>query len=99
MNAVELVQEPRSPARTGARTGRARLVAALGPLTILAGVAWALLQPYRLTLLHPHGQTFWWLLAEPPLYVMLAGALFRLFVAPGLLHDLEELEQPAEQQR
>ena len=72
------------------RSVRSRAVAALGPLTIVAGVAWAFLQPYRITLLHPHGQGFWWLVAEPPLYVVLVGLGFSLFVAPSLLEDLAE---------
>jgi hypothetical protein len=72
------------------RSPRERLVLGLGPLTILVGVAWALAQPWRLTLLHPHGQGFWWLLSEPPLYVVLVGILFRLVIAPGLVRDLEE---------
>lgn len=69
---------------------RARLVLALGPVVVAAGVVWALLQPWRLTLLHPHGQGFWWLLSEPPLFVVLVGVAFRLVVAPGLVEDLEE---------
>jgi hypothetical protein len=75
-----------------ARRSRARVVLAIDPATVLAGVAWALVQPWRLTLLHPHGQGFWWLLAEPPLYVVLVGALFRWVIAPGLVDDLEEAE-------
>jgi len=67
-----------------------RLVSLIGPLTALAGVVWAIVQPERVTLLHPHGETFWWLVIEPPLLVMLAGALFHLLVARGLLDDLEE---------
>jgi hypothetical protein len=67
-------------------------VAALGPLAIVAGTVWAIVQPERITLLHPRGQGFWWLLAEPPLLVALAGALFALVVARGLLADLEESE-------
>jgi hypothetical protein len=51
-------------------------------------VAWAVLQPWRLTLLHPHGQGFYWLLAEPPLYVVLVGVLFRWLLAPGIVADL-----------
>ena len=62
---------------------------ALGPLTVAAGLVWALAEPYRLTVLHPLGQGFWWLLSEPPLYVVLVGVLFRLVVAPGLVEDLE----------
>jgi hypothetical protein len=69
---------------------RARAITLLGPTTTLAGVAWAFVQPYRLTLLHPRGQGFWWLFAEPPLLVMLAGFLFTLVVARPLLDDLEE---------
>lgn len=74
------------------RSPRARLILGMGPVTVLAGVAWALVQPWRLTLLHPHGQGFWWLFAEPPLYVVLVGILFRFVIAPGLVEDLEERE-------
>lgn len=78
--------------RVGTRTVRVRLVLGMGPATALAGVAWALVQPWRLTLLHPYGQGFWWLFAEPPLYVVLVGLLFRFVVAPGVVRDLEEAE-------
>lgn len=71
---------------------RARVVLALGPVTAFAGVLWAIVQPWRLTLLHPHGQGFWWLFAEPPLYVVLVGVLFRVVIARGLVADLEEAE-------
>jgi hypothetical protein len=69
---------------------RARVVLAMGPVTAIGGIAWAFLQPWRLTLLHPFGQGLWWLIAEPPLYVVLVGVLFRLLIAPGLVEDLEE---------
>ena len=69
-------------------TWRLRLLASLGPLTALAGVAWAIVQPYRVTLLHPRGQGFWWLFVQPPLLLVLAGALFHLFVARALIEDL-----------
>ena len=78
--------------KAAARSVRARLVLALGPLTSLAGAVWAIAQPWRLTLLHPHGQGFWWLLSEPPLYVVLVGVLFRLLLAPGIVEDLEAVE-------
>jgi hypothetical protein len=71
---------------------RQRLLAVLGPLTSLAGVGWAIVQPYRVTLLHPHGQGFWWLAVEPPLLVVLAGVLFHLFVARMLIQDLTAAE-------
>jgi hypothetical protein len=72
------------------RSPRATAVLALGPLTVVAGLVWAVVQPYRVTLLHPHGHDFWWLFVQPPLYVVLVGILFRLVVAPGLVRDLEE---------
>lgn len=86
MNA-ELVSELEVPLQ---RTARARIVSALGPLTALAGLVWAILQPYRLTVLHPRGQGFWWLFVEPPLLVIAVGLLFYFVVVPGLLEDLEE---------
>ena len=70
------------------RTARALAVLSLGPLAMLGGVVWAFLQPWRLTLLHPRGQGFWWLVVEPPLLVVLAGVVFAL-VASALVHDLE----------
>lgn len=87
MNA-ELVSELKAPLRRAAT--RARIVSALGPTTMLGGVIWALVQPDRVTLLHPHGQGFWWLLVEPPLLVIAVGLFFYFVVVPGLLEDLEE---------
>jgi hypothetical protein len=72
------------------RTARALAITALGPSTMLGGVVWAFLQPYRITLLHPHGQGFWWLVIEPPLLVVAAGIVFAFLVAPGVIEDLEE---------
>jgi hypothetical protein len=79
-----------SQTRTARVSWRIRVLASLGPLAAFAGVAWAIVQPYRVTLLHPHGQGFWWLFVEPPLFVVLAGAFFHLFVARALIEDLEE---------
>jgi hypothetical protein len=84
---AELVSELEVPQH---RTARVRIVSALGPLTALAGVIWAIVQPYRITLLHPRGEGFWWLLVEPPLLVIAVGLLFYFVVLPGLLEDLEE---------
>ena len=72
-----------------ARTMRVRAVSLLGPSVVAAGLIWAILQPYRVTLLHPRGQGFWWLLIEPPLLVVVAGTLFALVVARPLQADLE----------
>jgi hypothetical protein len=72
-----------------------KLVSAIGPTVVAAGLIWAILQPYRLTLLHPRGQSFWWLVIEPPLLVMGAGVVFALLVARPLLADLEEHDAAA----
>ncbi len=77
------------------RSIRARAIASLGPLTVVGGAVWAILQPYRITLLHPHGQGFWWLAVEPPLLVVLVGVVFQLLIAPGVISDLEEVEDAA----
>lgn len=77
---------------------RARIVLALGPVTALAGVGWALAQPWRLTLLHPFGQGFWWLVSEPPLYIVLVGLLFRRLLAPALVADLLAVQAEAEEE-
>jgi hypothetical protein len=92
VDAAELTQRLGRRHAARALGTRARIVAAMGPLTIIAGLLWAVAQPYRLTILHPHGQGFWWLLSEPQLFVVLAGLAFHRFVARGLLHDLAEAE-------
>ena len=66
------LHEP-APARSRARWP----CSSLGPLTMLAGVVWAFVQPWRVTLLHPHGQGFWWLVVEPPLLVVAVGRRLR----------------------
>jgi hypothetical protein len=75
------------------RTARAYVLSAIGPVTVTAGIVWAVLQPYRLTILHPGEQGFWWLFVEPQLLVILVGALFHFLVVPGLLEDLQEEEE------
>jgi hypothetical protein len=77
------------PATAVARSTRARAVSLIGPTTVACGLIWAILQPYRLTILHPRGQGVWWLLLEPPLLVAAAGVIFALVVARPLLTDLE----------
>ena len=84
--------------RQGARarirhSWRNTAVSALGPLTALAGLVWALVQPHRITLFEPDKHSFWYLAVQPPLLVMLVGALFHFWVVPGLLSDLEEAEE------
>lgn len=81
--------------RTARRPARVLAVRALGPATILGGIVWAIAQPYRVTLLEPRGEGFWDLLVQPPLLVVVVGALFALAVAPGLVCDLEAEEDRA----
>ncbi len=81
------------PAARTRRSRRGQAVSLLGPLTVFAGLLWAIAQPYRVTLLHPHHQGFWWLVVEPPLLVVAAGIAFALVVARPLLADLEERER------
>jgi hypothetical protein len=89
---AELVRE-RTEAQARIRPSRRNTaVSSLGPLTALAGLIWALIQPYRITMLDPGGHSFWYLVVQPPLLVMLVGALFHFWVVPGLLADLEEVE-------
>lgn len=71
-------------------SARALTVLSLGPVVIAAGIVWAFVQPWRVTLLHPYGQGFWWLVVEPPVLVVLAGILFHALVARPLVQDLEE---------
>ena len=78
-----------------AQSLRARAVSLIGPGATAAGIIWAILQPYRVTLLHPRGQGFWWLAIEPPLLVAAAGLVFALVVARPLLADLEEHDATA----
>ena len=88
---AELVRE-RVRARTR-HSWRHTAVSALGPLTALVGLIWALVQPYRVTLLDPDKHTFWYLAVQPPLLVILVGVVFHFWVVPGLLADLEEVEE------
>jgi len=87
--ATHLHERTRTRAR---RSSRALIVLGLGPLTVIGGIVWAILQPWRITLAHPHGQSFWWLFVEPPLWAIVAGLVFALLVAPGVIADLEQVE-------
>jgi hypothetical protein len=92
---VETQLASRIAATAEYRSPRSRAIALLGPLTVTVGVLWAIVQPYRLTLLHPFHQGFWWLVIEPPLLVVAAGLAFALLVARPLIADLEEADGTA----
>ena len=86
---AEIAHPIRERTRVEAWSLRARVVLALGPLAMVAGFLWAVAQPYRITLLHPFGEGFWWLVGgETPLYVVLAGLIFWRVVALPLAEDL-----------
>jgi hypothetical protein len=85
---------PERVARLCSRTRRQVVaVQALGPLTILSGLAWALAQPYRIVFLDREGKGAYDYLVQPPLLVVLVGLAFALLIAPGLVEDLEEEEE------
>ena len=90
MNA-ELVRQ-RAEARTR-HSWRHTAVSALGPLTALAGLIWAIVQPARITRFAPDRPGFWYLAIQPPLLVSRAAAGFHFWVVPSLLADLEEAEE------
>jgi hypothetical protein len=74
--------------RTARRPLRMLAIDAIGPLTMLGGVIWAIAQPYRLAFLHPHGKGFYDWLAQPPLLVIAVGLFFAGVIAPGIVEDL-----------
>jgi hypothetical protein len=82
-------------ARTPLRTirGRALAVHLLGPMTMLAGLVWAIAQPYRIVFFERGGKGLYDYLAQPPLLVVLVGFAFSLLIAPGLVEDLESEER------
>ena len=83
----------RAEGRSLSRAQRERRVLAvqlLGPLTVVAGIVWAIAQPYRIAFLHPHGKGLYDYLVQPPLLVVLVGVVFALLIAPGLVQDLRK---------
>ena len=72
----------------GRRSGRELAIEFLGPLTILGGVVWAILQPYRIVFFDRAGKGPLRLPVQPPLLVIFVGVLFTFAIAPGLLEDL-----------
>lgn len=70
------------------RTARSVAIESLGPVTVLGGIVWALMQPYRIVFLHPEGKGLYDYLIQPPLLVIGVGLVFALVIAPGLIDDL-----------
>jgi hypothetical protein len=74
------------------RPARELMITAIGPLTMLAGVVWAVAQPYRITFLRPEGKGLYDFLVQPPLLVVAVGLFFILVITPGILEDLEDAD-------
>ena len=89
MNTEYVSQLKESVAR---RTPRMVAIEALGPLTMLGGVVWAIAQPYRVALFHPAGKGLYDWLVEPPLLVVAIGLLFAAVIVPGIIEDLRSEE-------
>jgi hypothetical protein len=75
--------------RVGQTGWRMVALSAIGPLTALAGVVWAIAQPYRVTLLDPGAYGAWDHVAQPPLLVILVGLFVHYAVARPLARTLE----------
>jgi hypothetical protein len=85
---------PREESRQGVvrRPSKSLAVQLIGPLTVVAGLVWAVAQPYRIVFLDRNGQGLYDYLFQPPLLVVAVGLVFTFVVAPGLVEDLETVE-------
>jgi hypothetical protein len=87
---------PERAARLRSRATRRQLkvlaVQLIGPLTMLAGLVWAIAQPYRIAFLERDGKGAYDYLVQGPLLVVFVGLVFSLLIAPGLVDDLEAEE-------
>lgn len=73
---------------------RALAVQLLGPLTMVGGVVWGVAQPYRILLIdRGRGGDLYDYVFQGPLLVILVGLVYTVFVAPGLVSDLEAVER------
>lgn len=98
MNSDYVTSIPRKETRPAEsrRPTRALAVQLMGPLTVLAGLVWAVAQPYRIVFIDRAGHGLEDYLVQPPLLVVAVGLLFTFLVAPGLVEDLEqEADAPA----
>jgi hypothetical protein len=83
--------------RAARQPWRGLAVQLLGPITVVAGLVWAVAQPYRIVFLHRDDKGFYDYVLQPPLLVVVVGLVFALAIAPGLVEDLDatELDGPA----
>ena len=64
--------------RSARKPARVIAVEAIGPLTVVAGIVWAIAQPYRIVFIYPEGKGLYDYLVQPPLLVVLVGNRVRL---------------------
>ena len=85
---------PRDDGRPVAQRRSLRVLAVqlLGPLTVVAGIVWAVAQPYRIAFLDRTDRDVYDYLVQPPLLVVAVGVLFALAIARGLVEDLDLAE-------
>ncbi len=91
----ELVTQLESAAerrRSVRRSTRVLALEAIGPITILGGIVWAFAQPYRIAFFYPDGKSVFDWIVQPPLLVVVVGALVALLVVPGLVDDVEAVD-------
>ena len=81
--------------RAARQSWRTVAVQLIGPLTILAGIAWAVAQPYRIVL-GREGRGLYDYLLQPPLLVVCVGLVYAVVIAPGLVADMEQAEHDPE---
>ena len=91
---VSSLDESAERERAERKTARILGIEAIGPLTIVCGVVWAIAQPYRIAFIHRDDKGFYDYLVQAPLLVVLVGLLFALLIAPGLVDDLREADAP-----
>ena len=75
------------------QAARVLLLEALGPISVVGGIVWAIAQPYRIAFFYPQGKDVFDWIVQPPLLVVLVGIVFAVIVAPGLVDDLEATTQ------
>ena len=79
--------------QVGRRSGRELAIEFLGPLTILGGIVWGILQPYRIVFFDRGADlNLYDYLIQPPLLVVFVGAIFTFAIVPGLLEDLRRAD-------
>jgi hypothetical protein len=89
------LESARERQSVGRRSGRELAIEFLGPITILGGIVWGILQPYRIVFFDRSAQLgFYDYLIQPPLLVIVVGLVFTFGIAPGLLEDLRRADGP-----